>query len=154
MQERIAQQTFYALQPALPKALINLNGAVKESGLESSLIHLMKIRASQLNGCGFCLHMHHAEARADGESQERLDILPAWRELPYFTDRERAALGWTEALTLIAERPVADEVYAAVVAQFTESEIANLTATIVEINSWNRVVAAMHFVPKIASGIG
>jgi AhpD family alkylhydroperoxidase len=150
MQERVAQQDFYTLQPALPKALIAISTAVVESGIEALIIHLVKIRASQLNSCGFCLHMHHAEARRDGESQERLDILPAWRELPYFSERERAALEWTEALTLIAQGPVTDQVYSSVSAQFDETEMANLTAAIVEINSWNRIVAGFHFRPQLS----
>lgn len=149
LQERIPQQAFYQLQPELPKALLALGQAVIASGLEIQLLHLVKIRVSQLNGCGFCLHMHHAEARRDGEQQERLDILPAWREVPYFSERERAALAWAEALTLIAQGGVSDELYAIVGKQFTDLELANLTAAILEINSWNRVVAGFHFIPKL-----
>lgn len=150
MQERIKQKTFYQLQPALPKALLTLSQAAKESGLEGNIMHLVRIRVSQLNGCGFCLHMHHAEARQDGEQQERLDMLPAWRELPYYNEQEKAALAWAEALTLIAQNPVTDPLYSAVSQQFSEQELVNLTAVILEINSWNRVVAGFHFIPKIA----
>jgi len=149
MQERIQQQRFYQLQPQLPQALIALGKSASASTLEAKLIHLVKIRASQINGCGFCLHMHHAEARKDGESQERLDILLAWREVPYFNERERAALAWTEALTLIAQQSVSDQLYDTVTSQFNETELANLTATIIEINGWNRIVAGFHFVPKL-----
>ncbi len=149
MQERIAQQNFYQLQPELPKSLMALGKAAIDSGLEVSLLHLIKARVSQINGCGFCLHMHHAEARQDGEQQERLDILPAWREVPYFSDRERAGLAWAEALTLIAQEKVSDALYDSVKTHFDDKELANLTAAILEINSWNRVVAGFGFIPKI-----
>ena len=150
MQERIAQQNFYSLQPDLPKAIMALGKAAAESGLEMGLIHLIKTRVSQINGCGFCLHMHHAEARQDGEQQERLDILPAWREVPYFSERERAGLAWAEALTLIAQEKISDALYESVKAQFSEQEMSNLTAAILEIKCWNRIVAGFHFIPKIA----
>jgi len=149
LNERISQQQFYQLQSELPKALLSLSKAAMASGLEVGLLHLVKIRVSQLNGCGFCLHMHNAEARRDGEKQERIDILPAWREVPYFTERERAALGWAEALTLIAQHTVSDDLYDQVASQFNATEMANLTAAIIEINSWNRIVAGFHFIPKL-----
>jgi AhpD family alkylhydroperoxidase len=149
MQARLARETLYKLQPATPQALIGLGKAVAESGLEKSLVELVKIRASQINGCAFCLHMHVAEARKLGESQERLDLLSAWHEAPGFSARERAALAWTEALTLVAQDRVPDAVYAEAKAQFTDQEFANLTAAIVTINAWNRIAVAFRFVPPV-----
>jgi AhpD family alkylhydroperoxidase len=112
---------------------------ILQSGLEESLMELVKIRASQINGCAFCLHMHTREARARGESEERLYLLDAWRESPLYSERERAALAWTEALTLVAETHAPDHVYQALQAQFTEEEQVKLTLLIVAINGWNRV---------------
>src|SRR5215813_7628988 len=111
MDPRIAPRDFYTLVPETPKALRGLGDAVKKSGLEVSLIELVKIRASQINGCAYCLVMHTNDARAMGESDERMHLLSAWREAPVFSARERAALAWTEALTLIAGAPVSDAVY-------------------------------------------
>jgi AhpD family alkylhydroperoxidase len=149
MQARLARETLHKLQPAMPQALIGLGKAVAESGLEKSLVELVKIRASQINGCAFCLHMHFADARKFGESQERLDLLSAWREAPGFSARERAALAWTEALTLVAQDHVPDAVYAEAKAQFADQEFANLTAAIVTINAWNRISVAFRFVPPM-----
>jgi AhpD family alkylhydroperoxidase len=112
---------------------------ILESGLEESLMELVKIRASQINGCAFCLHMHTAEARKRGEKEERLYLLDAWRESPLYSERERAALAWTEALTLVAETHVPDDAYEALRAQFTEEEQVTLTLLIVAINGWNRI---------------
>jgi AhpD family alkylhydroperoxidase len=100
---------------------------------------LVKTRASQINGCAFCLDMHTREARADGETEQRLYVLPAWRESPLYTERERAALAWTEALTLISKTHAPDDVYEAARAQFSETELVNLTMVIVAINGWNRL---------------
>ena len=116
--------------PELTKAAIALEGAIRNSGLELPLLHLVKMRASQINGCAFCLHMHSRDARAHGESEERLYLLNAWRESPLFTARERAALAWTEALTLIAETHAPDEVYEEVRRHFSEEETAKLTLAI------------------------
>ena len=149
MQERISYADFYKHQPVLAKSLIAIGEAVLASGLESSLYHLIKLRASQINGCGFCQHMHANEARKDGESQARLDVLPAWHEVPFFSARERAALSWTEALTQIAGKGVSDDDFAKVSAEFSQSEIANLTALIVSINSWNRIAVGNNFIPKL-----
>ena len=149
MQERITSTDFYKAQPVLTKSLIAIGDAVLASGLEISLYHLIKLRASQINGCAFCQHMHANEARKDGESQARLDVLPAWREVPFFSARERAALSWTEVLTQIAGRGVSDDDFAKVSAEFTHTEIANLTALIVTINSWNRIAIGNNFIPKI-----
>ena len=146
MSKRITQPDVYKLQPTILKSLIGLGDAAA-SELEHSLIHLVKLRASQLNGCAFCQHMHANEARKDGEQQHRLDILPAWKEVDIFSARERAALAWTEALTLVANDGVSDEIYAATAQHFTEKELVNLTAAIVTINAWNRIAVGFHFAP-------
>ena len=150
MNERIAYASVYKAQPILAKSLVDIGEAVLASGLEASLYHLIKLRASQINGCAFCQHMHANEARHDGETQTRLDVIAAWREVPFFTDRERAALGWTEALTQIAGKGVSDDDFAKVSAEFNTAEIVNLTAVIVTINSWNRIAVGFGFIPKLA----
>lgn len=124
--------------PGVFKAMMDLQNHVNKSGLEHSLQELVKTRASQINGCAFCLHMHTRDARAAGESEERLYLLSAWRESPLYTERERAALGWTEALTLLAETGAPDDVYEALKASFTEEEMVELTLLINAINAWNR----------------
>lgn len=149
MQERIPYADVYKAQPILAKSLLNIGEAVLASGLDVSLYHLIKLRASHINGCAFCQHMHVNEARHDGETQTRLDVLAAWREVPIFTNRERAALGWTEALTQIAGKGVNDDEFAKVSAEFTQTEIVNLTAVIVAINSWNRIAVGFGFIPKL-----
>ena len=148
MNDRIPQASLYQLQPAIAKSLLGLGQAAIASGLEVSLVHLIKLRASQINGCAFCQHMHANEARHDGETQTRLDVLAAWHEVPIFTTRERAALAWTEALTLIAGKGVPEEEFNKVSAEFTQAEIINLTAAIVAINSWNRISVGFNFIPK------
>ena len=149
MSERIGRMSVYKNQPAIVQHLVGLAKAAEGSGLAKSLIHLMKISASQLNGCAFCQHMHAAEARKDGEQQYRLDVLPAWHEVrSAFSEREQAALAWTEALTLVAGTGVTDEDFAKVSAVFSEQEILDLTALIVTINSWNRIAVAFHFQPE------
>jgi AhpD family alkylhydroperoxidase len=149
MNERIAQPKVYQIQPAITKSLIALGQAAQASGLEASLIHLIKLRASQINGCAYCLHLHSNEARKDGESQTRLDLLSAWHEVPIFSSREKAALRWTEVLTLVANGGVTDEQFNAVAEEFTQEEIVNLTTAIVTINSWNRISIGFHFLPKV-----
>jgi AhpD family alkylhydroperoxidase len=129
---------FFAAAPAAMKAMLDLENRVKTSGLEHSLIHLVKIRASQINGCAFCIHMHTREARADGETEERIYLLDAWRESPLYDDRERAALAWTESLTLVARTHAPDEDYALLKAHFTDEEQVKLTLAIGAINAWNR----------------
>lgn len=119
--------------------LYKLEAYVRHSGLEESLVNLVKMRSSQINGCGFCLDMHSKDARAAGETEQRLYVLPAWREAPFYTDRERAALEWTEALTLISQNDVPDELYERVRAQFSEKELVDLTLAIAAINTWNRL---------------
>lgn len=148
MSERISRSQVYKMQPALLQHLVALAKAAEATGLPHSLIHLIKIRASQLNGCAFCQHMHANEARKDGEKQQRLDVLPAWREVgAVFTPAEQAALRWTEALTLVAQQGVSDADYAAVAAEFSEAQILDLSVLIVTINSWNRIAVAFHFQP-------
>jgi AhpD family alkylhydroperoxidase len=110
-------------------------------------MHLVKMRASQINGCAYCLDMHSKDARADGDTEQRLYSLDAWRETPFFTDRERAALEWTEAVTLVATTHAPDEAYDAVRAQFSEEEIKTLTLAIAMINTWNRLNIAFRSVP-------
>jgi len=131
--------SYREIAPETLKPMLDLEASVRSSGLETSLIHLVKVRASQINGCAFCIHMHTAEARKDGESEERLYLLDGWRESPLYTDRERAALRWTEALTLVAATHAPDEDYAALQAQFSKEEQVKLTLAIVTINGWNRI---------------
>jgi AhpD family alkylhydroperoxidase len=133
--------------PGVSQAMSQLERQVRESGLEAPLLDLVKTRASQINGCAFCLDMHTKDARACGETEQRLYALSAWRETPFYTDRERAALAWTEAVTLVAETHVPDEVYEQARAQFSEQELANLTLAIVAINGWNRLAISFRTVP-------
>ena len=130
------------LAPEGTKALGRLEAYVRHSGLEHTLLELVKTRASQLNGCAFCLDMHTKDARAAGETEQRLYLLPAWREAPFYSGRERAALEWTEELTLIADRNVPGELYARMLEHFTEQELADLTFAVIGINSWNRLSVA------------
>ena len=133
--------------PAVTQAMSGLERAVHESGLEPSLLDLVKTRASQINGCAFCLDMHTKDARAGGETEQRLYALSAWRETPFYTDRERAALAWTEAVTLISETHVPDDVYEQARQQFSEQELANLTLAVIAINGWNRLAISFRTVP-------
>jgi AhpD family alkylhydroperoxidase len=135
--------------PDTVKALTALETQVQGSGLEQSLIELVKTRASQINGCAFCINMHTQDARKRGESEQRLYLLNAWREAPVYTDRERAALAWTEAVTLISETHAPDDVYNEVRTHFSEAETVNLTMLIATINSWNRLAIAFRSVPPI-----
>jgi len=123
--------------PAAYQAMLALEGYVRKSGIEPRLLELL--RASQINGCAYCLDMHTKDARAAGETEQRLYCLQAWREAPFYSDREQAALAWTEALTLIAQTHAPDEVYEQARRQFSEEELVNLTLAIVAINGWNRL---------------
>ncbi|MDB5414767.1 MAG: carboxymuconolactone decarboxylase family protein [Rubritepida sp.] len=125
--------------PAGLKAMMAVEASIVDSGLEHSLMELVKMRASQINGCAFCLHMHATEARAHGETEMRLYLLNAWRESPLYSERERAALGWTEALTLVAATGAPDADYDRLKAAFNDDEQANLTLLIGSINLWNRL---------------
>lgn len=129
------------------KAMATLQAYVGRSGLEASLLELIKLRASQINGCAYCLDMHSKDARAAGETEQRLYTLSAWRETPFFTPRERAALAWTEALTNVADTHIPDDVYEAARQQFTEKELVDLALAIVVINGWNRLAIAFRSVP-------
>jgi AhpD family alkylhydroperoxidase len=140
--------------PELLKPLLAFEEAVAASGLERSLIELVKTRASQINGCAYCLHMHTRDARAEGESEERLYLLDAWRESPLYTERERAALAWTEALTRISETHAPDADYEAVRAQFSPEEQVKLSLLIGAINTWNRLSIGFRLVPPVKAGKG
>lgn len=129
----------FAAAPALMKPFLDLAIVIGESGLEKELIELVKIRASQLNGCANCLNMHSSDARKSGETEQRLHLLAAWHEAPVYSERERAALAWTDHLTLVADRRAPDEVYAVLDAQFTKEEQVQLTLMINMVNSWNRL---------------
>jgi AhpD family alkylhydroperoxidase len=132
--------------PGVYKAMLDLQNRVNNSGLEHSLQELVKTRASQINGCAFCLHMHTRDARAAGETEDRLYLLSAWRESPLYTERERAALAWTEALTRLPETGVPDDIFQALKASFTEEEMVELTLLINTINAWNRFNVAFRVV--------
>ena len=133
--------------PGAYKAMLGLEQYLHQSGLEESLLHLIKLRASQLNGCAYCIDMHWKDLRAIGEDEQRLYSLDAWRECPFYTDRERAAFAWTEAVTLITNSHVPDSVYEEVRPHFSEKEIADLTFAIATINAWNRLSIASRAVP-------
>ena len=146
MQQRI---DFTKASPAAFKAVYALQAYVDQSGLDAKLRELIKIRASQINGCAHCLTMHTRDARKIGESDDRMHLLNAWREAPVFTERERAALAWTEALTLVSETHVPDKVYEQVRKQFSEKEIIELTAAVAAINTWNRFAIAFRTPPQV-----
>ena len=135
------------VNPGIMQAMLGLERQVRQAGLDHKLIDLVRMRASQINGCAYCLDMHSKDARAKGETEQRLYGLDAWRETPYYSDRERAALEWTEALTLVAETRVPDDVYERVRAQFSEDELVHLSLAIVAINGWNRLNVAARTVP-------
>lgn len=134
-----ARMDYFKVAPDLMEAMLHMEKTVKASGLEHSLYELVKTRASQINGCAYCLYMHTTDARAAGETEKRLYLLSAWRESSLYTPRERAALAWTESLTLIAERGAPDADYEALKAEFSEREIVALTLLITTINAWNRL---------------
>src|SRR6185312_10743001 len=140
---KVAPDTYAAIRA--------LDATVAGSGLEKPLIELVKMRASQINGCAFCLDMHAKDARRHGETEQRLYLLNAWRETPYYSDRERAALAWTECLTRLPTDGAPDAAYQALEAAFTEPEIANLTALIGVINVWNRIAVGLNWpMPRAA----
>jgi AhpD family alkylhydroperoxidase len=135
------------VNPGIIQAMLGLERQIRRAGLDSKLLDLVRMRASQINGCAYCLDMHSKDARANGETEQRLYGLDAWRETPYYSERERAALEWTEALTLVAETHAPDEVYQRVRGQFSEDELAHLTLAVVAINGWNRLNVAARTVP-------
>jgi AhpD family alkylhydroperoxidase len=138
---------FKRLVPAAYRAMLVLESYVHDTGLEPSLLELVKMRASQINGCAYCLDMHSKDARAAGETEQRLYLLNAWREAPFYTERERAALAWTESVTLVHESHVPEDVYQQARAHFSEDELVNLTIAIVAINGWNRLEVSFRGVP-------
>jgi AhpD family alkylhydroperoxidase len=140
---------FYKAAPDTIKALLALENQVRASGLEPSLFELVKIRASQINGCAFCINMHTQDARKQGETEQRIYLLDAWREAPAYTDRERAALAWTEAVTLVSQTHVPDDVFEQVRAQFSDAELVNLTMLVGAINAWNRIAISFRAVPPV-----
>jgi len=133
--------------PGVYKAMQGLEAYIHQSGLELSALHLTKVRASQINGCAYCIDMHWKDARASGETEQRLYGLDAWQESPYYSDRERAAIAWCEAVTRIAETHAPDAVYEEVRQHFNEKEIADLTLAIASINAWNRLAISTRAVP-------
>src|SRR5579884_968027 len=133
--------------PGARAAMYGLEKYVRESGLETRLLELVRLRASQINACAYCIDMHTKDARAAGETEQRLYALNAWRETPFYTPRERAALEWTEALTQIAISGAPDDVFERVRSHFTEGELVNLTMAIVAINGWNRIAISFRAVP-------
>lgn len=142
-----ARFNYAKTSPGAYKAMLGLETYLHQCGLETSLLHLIKLRSSQINGCAYCLDMHWKDLRAIGESEQRLYSLDAWRESPFYTDRERAALAWTEAVTLVASTHVPNEIYEEVRRQFNEKELADLTFAISTINAWNRMSIASRTQP-------
>lgn len=144
MEQRI---NFAEKGPGAIKALFGLGGyLMKSARLDKNLVELVNMRVSQINGCAYCLDMHSKDLRAAGETEQRLYLLSAWRESPFYTDKERAALAWAEAVTLVAESQVPDEVYEQAREQFSEEELIDLTLAVAAINSWNRMNVAFRTV--------
>src|SRR5215470_15983179 len=144
MEPRIAYSKY---SPNALHAMYALEKHLKSSTIEEKLLHLIKLRASQINGCAYCIDMHSIDARAGGDPEQRLYALNAWRETPFFTSRERAALDWTEALTLVSQNHVPDELYESVRKEFSENEMVDLTYAVATINAWNRLAISMRAVP-------
>jgi len=144
MEERIH---YTKVSPGAFHALLGLEKYLHECGLETPLLHLIKLRASQINGCAYCLDMHWKDLRAIRETEQRLYSLDAWQEAPFYTDRERAALAWTEAVTRVADTHVPDEVYEEVRRHFSEKELADLTVAVATINAWNRLAISARTTP-------
>ena len=134
------------------RAMLMLQRAVEASGLEHSLLALVKIRASQINGCAYCIDMHTKDARAAGETERRIYAVSAWHEAPFFTARERAALAWTDAVTRIADTHASDEIYDHVREQLSEDDIVSLTWALVAINGWNRLAISFRVQPPASNG--
>ncbi len=149
--------------PGAARALLGVHHYLEGCGLEAALMHLVYLRASQMNGCAYCTDMHWKDARVAGHTEQKLSLVTAWREAPFFSERERAALEWTEAVTFVASGHVPDPVYQAALQQFTEAELVNLTLAVGAINSWNRLSIAFRkeaggyqppkSVPKVASTV-
>jgi AhpD family alkylhydroperoxidase len=152
MADKATEQRLAAakVSPDFYKAMLSLQTYVDSCGLEKSLLLLIQIRSSQINGCAYCMAMHTNEARKHGESDERMHLLNAWHEAPVFTARERAALAFTEAVTLISQHHVPDEVYDEARGQFSERELVDLTAAVIAINGWNRAAITFRSTPQLA----
>ncbi len=147
----------YQAHPEIMRAMIGLGAAVRNGPLEPAIVDLVEVRASQLNGCAHCVEMHTKDARARGESDDRLHLVAVWKEAPVFNERERAALAWCEELTLLADREVGDEIFDSVSAVFSEAELCSLTLAVVAINGWNRFAIAFRapvgdYVPGTRAG--
>ena len=149
---RIDYKDFQGVIPEMATGMAAISHALRKSGIEPEIIELLKIRASQLNGCAFCVQYHLNDARKQNIPAAKLDLLAAWREAGIYTERESAALGWTENVTLLAQHHIDDEAYARVSAHFSEREVAFLTTAIGQINFWNRVAAPLRFTPPIPNG--
>ncbi len=147
MEQRI---NYIRVAPHADIAMQGLEDYVRHSGLEPTLIDLVKLRASQINGCAYCVDMHTKDARARGETEQRLYEVSAWREAPFYSERERAALAWTEALTSIAGQGVSDELYQSARQHFSEKELVDLTIAVIAINGWNRLSIAFRY-PEVGS---
>lgn len=139
--------TYQQVAPDAVEAMMGLEQYVESSSLDASLVHLVKARVSQMNGCAFCIDMHTKEARADGETEQRLYALDAWRETPFYSDRERAALAWAEAVTNISESRVPDAVYDTAREHFDEEDLVALNMVVIVINGWNRLAGPFRTVP-------
>jgi AhpD family alkylhydroperoxidase len=145
--ETLARLDYAAIAPEAVRAQQGIEAYVRRSGLEHSLVHLIKLRASYMNGCAYCVDMHTKDARLEGETEQRLYAIPVWRETPFFTPRERAALAWSEAVTELGHSGVPDEVYAEAREHFTDVEIVNLTMAVIAINGWNRLAVTFRTPP-------
>lgn len=142
-----ARLDFYKASPAAIKAILGLEAHISKAGLEQSLVELVRLRVSQINGCAYCVDLHARDARKAGETDRRLDALPVWREAPFYSDRERAALEWAEAVTRVADTHVSDETWRNVSPQFTDTELADLTLLVGAINVWNRFAIGFRKTP-------
>ena len=138
---------FLTTTPNVVRAMYGLHKPLSQSGLEKGLLDLVYFRVSQINGCAFCLDMHSKDLRAAGETEQRLYVLEAWRESPFYSDRERAALAWAEAVTTLSNKDVPDDVHEQARAQFSEAELVNLTLAVIAINGWNRLNIAFRTTP-------
>lgn len=142
-----ARIDYHTVAPGAFKAMLGMESYIHSCGLERSLIELVKLAASYINGCAYCVDMHTKDARAEGETEQRLYAVPVWRETPFFTPRERAALAWCETVTRISQTGIPDAEYEAVREQFTEEEVVNLTMTVITINGWNRLAVGLRSEP-------
>jgi AhpD family alkylhydroperoxidase len=150
---RLGWEEFQKIAPEFRTAMAAITQSLKNSGVEPEIRELLKIRASQLNGCAFCVQFHLNDARKLGIAAEKLDLLPAWREAGIYSEREAAALEWTERVTMLAQHHIDDETFARVKAHFPESQLAFLTIAISQINAWNRIAAPFRFTPPIPGAV-